>query len=238
MSGLFVANDKRNVQISSDVTPLSYKQTIIHDYTTARLVLPVGNEDGTFNVWHRGEATNPIHHIGLFQAGYSAPIFMGKHVGTTSSTLLVEQHIFSSKPVISSGVGLQMFNANGIETYNSEKPLLSIIDKISLRPEDAYRKTVRKDFDGTLIMDRTLWEKTYPGYTKLGLLFTNVPGGIFKEPAYYQIWSYAYNFRTAGNTINIAFRAEYFSWSGTSASIPMDDELKFEFFVVDLSNIV
>lgn len=238
MNGLLVKNDKGNVQISSDVTPLSSSHMISRDFKVDDSLLPLANEDGTFSVWHRPDATSRLEDIGIFQAFYDSPIYMAKRRSDQSDILQVEKYVFTPKPAASSRAGLQMFNASGIETFNSDQPLLSIIDKVSINVVDAYDKDIKRDsYTGNLWMDRTFWLKDYPGYSKLGLLFTNVPGGIAKTKDFYQIWAYFYNFRTAGSLVEFAYRAEYWSWSGSSAVIELDLDLKLEFFVVDLSNV-
>lgn len=238
MSGLQVNNDKNNLLISSDVTPLTYKKSISRDFKVSTELIPLSSEDGSFTVWHRGDTSSRIQDIGIFQAFYSSPTYISKRIYDQSSALPITQYIFSSKPSASSGFGLQMFNSSGFETYNSEKPLLSIIDKVSINVADGYNKEVKKDsIEGTLFVDRTRWAKSYVGYSKLGIMFTNVPAGISKTSSFYQIWAYFYNFRTAGNLIEIEYRPEYWSYSQTSAVIELDLNLKFEFFVIDLSNV-
>ena len=238
MSGLLVENIKRNVQISSDVTPLTYSHKIEHDFKVNNALVPMGNENESFSVWHRGDSVSRIQDIGLFQAFYNAPISMGKRLYDQSAVLQVSEYVFDTRPAVSSGLGLQLFNAAGVETYNSEKPLLSIIDSVSINVADGYNKEVKKDsIDSTLFVDRTRWAKTYAGYSKLGILFKNVPGGISKTSSIYQIWAYFYNFRTAGNLVELEYRPEYWSYSQTSSVIDLDLNLKLEFFVIDLSNV-
>lgn len=236
MSGLWANNDRGNVLISSDANQITYSHTMLHDFNVSNTDVMLGREDGTFSVWSRTDTVSVLHNIGIVQAGLGGRTIMGKHSGISSPDLKVYEHIFTSKPSTSSGVGLQLFNASGIEVFNSDKPLLSIIDKITIDPEVAYRKEFR-NANGVLVQDRTFWEKSYPNHSNLGLMFTNVPAGIMKEAAYYQIFGYAYNFRTSGNTINIAFRSEYAFWSGTSRVITLDESVRFEFFVIDLSNV-
>jgi len=235
MTGLLVENDKRNVQISSDVKQLMRSRLVHHDFNENNVSVPIGNEDGTFSVWHRSDTTNKYSDIGVFSRTTGAT-FLGKRKYVNGDGLKVDQHIFSSIPPPSSGVGLQMFDENGVETFNSDNPLLSIIDKVSIHVEDAYEKEWREGSDGTLYQDRTKWSKTYPGYSKLGILFANVPAGIYKSPNYYQIDAYAYNFMTVGNVVELWYRAEYFFWSGSSATITPNWDSELEFFVIDLSN--
>lgn len=237
MNGLLVNNDKNNLLISSDVTPLTYSHKLSRDFKVNKEEIPISSEDGSFVVWHRGDTASRIQDIGIYQAFFSSPTYVGKRVYDQSAALPIEQYIFKAKPTQSSGSGLQMFNAQGVETFNSEKPLLSIIDRVSINVADAYEKPIKQDFDGTLFMDRTLWSKNYPNYSKLGILFTNAPAGVAKTNSIYQIWAYFYNFRTAGSLIELAYRAEYWSYSQSSAVIELDLNLKLEFFVIDLSNV-
>lgn len=238
MSGLLVENSNRNVQISSDVTPLTYSHKIEHDFKVNNVLVPMGNENESFSVWHRGDSVSRIHDIGLFQAFYNSPISIGKRRYDQSAILQVSEYVFDTRPAVSSRLGLQLFNASGVETYNSEKPLLSIIDSVSIHVADGYNKEVKRDSTtGELYVDRTRWAKTYAGYTKLGILFKNVPGGISKTSNIYQIWAYFYNFRTAGNVVELEYRPEYWSSSQTSQVIELDQNLKLEFFVIDLSNV-
>lgn len=238
MSGLFAANDKGNVLISSDTESLTFSHIIHHDFYQNNVSVPLGNEDGTFSVWYRGDTTSLLYRIGIFQAMYSSPMYVGRYQGNVQpQNTEVDQYIFTSNPTPSSGLGLQLFNANGVETYNSEKALLSIIDKVSIRVADSYDKPVKRNSDGSLYIDATYWSKSYTGYTKLGLLFTNAPGGVAKTSSIYQVWAYEYNFRTAGNKIELEYRPAYFSYSQSSAVIDLDTELRLEFFVIDLSNV-
>lgn len=238
MSGLLVENSNRNVQISSDVTPLTYSHKIEHDFKANNTLVPMGNENESFSVWHRGDGVSRIQDIGLFQASYNSPISIGKRRYDQSAVLQVSEYVFDTRPAVSSGLGLQLFNALGVETYNSEKPLLSIIDSVSIHVADGYNKEVKRDSTtGELYVDRTRWAKTYAGYTKLGILFKNVPGGISKTSSFYQIWAYFYNFRTSGNLVELEYRPEYWSSSQTSQVIELDQNLKLEFFVIDLSNV-
>ena len=242
MSGLFVANDKNNVLISSETAALTYSHVDVYNYSYLDGYfdepLPLSSNDGSFSVWHRGDpADNELYRIGIFQPMYGTPMYLGRYRNNNRLVHIVERYTFTATPPTSSGVGLQLFDALGKEVYNSEKPLLSVIDKVSLRVADSYDKELKQNFDGNLYFDPTLWSKTYPGYEKLGLLFTNVPGGVSKTSSFYQIWAYEYNFMTLGDTINLRYRPAYFSWSGTSAVIELDTELRFEFLVIDLSNV-
>lgn len=239
MNGLLVENNKRNVQISSDVTPLTYSHKIDHDFKVNNTLLPMGNENGTFTVWHRGDAASRIQDIGIFQATYSSPIYVGRRLYEFSDILQVTKYVFTTTPSASSGLGLQMFNELGVETYNSEKPLLSIIDSISINVADGYDKPVTQNqADGTLQIERTRWAKTYTGYSKLGILFKNVPAGVSKTKSIYQVWAYFYNFRTSGSVVELEYHPAFWSYMQNSQVIALDLNLKLEFFVVDLSNVV
>lgn len=242
MSGLMVENDKGNLLISSDTIPLTYSNTIVYDFGYLseyfKGEIPIGSEDGNFSVWHRSHPVgDELHRIGIYPPDFSGSMYLGRLWDNNRLYHRVEQHIFKAQPPPSSGVGLQLFDADGVEVYNSEKPILSVIDKVSLRVADSYNAELKRNFDGDLYFEPTLWSKKYAGYSKLGLLFTSVPAGISKTSSIYQVWAYNYNFMTIGDTVSLRYRPAYFFWSGSSAVIELDLELRLEFLVIDLSNV-
>lgn len=239
MNGLLINNDANNVLISSDVTPLTYDKKILHDFTAnGNLKVPVSNTDGSISVWNRAGTDSSIIYIGMYHDFYGSPTYMGKRRFSNGSDLQVTEYKFRPSPPASSGYGLQLFDADGNETYNSEKPLLNIIDKVNIRVADGYNKEIKYDqYEGYYWVDRSTWSKNYPGVTKLGIMFNNVPAGISKTSSLYQIWAYFYFFRTVGSRVELEYRPEYWSSSQSSAVIELDLELELEFFVIDLSNI-
>ena len=229
--GLEIYNDNNSLLLSSDTIPILYQQKVVSRVTSnVNSKVLLSKKDGVLSVYYFDckNDVNRISDYGVFSpfgAGdnyYILPDKMG-----ASEHIDVEEYQFKAQIKYSCNAGLQLFNASGVEVYNSNHVPLTIVDKVSIDVSNSWYPMSTKS-----------WGKIYTGRTKLGFLFTNIPAGITKSKTYSGVYAYDYRpYCDNEGFISISYTPTIWTYSYSSAEIPIDRSLRLEFFVVDLSGL-
>ena len=231
VQGLEIYNDTNSLLLSSDTVPILFQQKIVSKLTNnINSKIMLSKKDGILSVYYFN-CNNDVSRIsdyGVFSplgAGdnyYILPDKMG-----ASEYIDVEEYQFKAQIKHPCNAGLQIFNASGLEVYNSNHVPLTIVDKVSIDVSKSWYP-----------MSTKIWSNSYPNRTKLGFLFTNIPAGITKSKTYSGVYAYDYRpYCDNKGYISLAYSPTIWTYSYSSAEIPIDTSLRLEFFVIDLSNI-
>lgn len=229
--GLEIYNDTNSLLLSSDTVPILYQQKVVSRVTSnVNSKVLLSKKDGILSAYYFdcGNDVNRISDYGVFSPfGAGDNYFILPDKMGASEYVDVEEYQFKAQIKYPCNAGLQLFDANGTEVYNSNHVPLTIVDKVSIDVSNSwYPKSVQ------------FWSNIYTGRTKLGFLFTNIPAGITKSSTYSGV--YAYDYRPYSDNegyISITYTPTIWTYSYSKAEIPIDRSLRLEFFVVDLSDL-
>lgn len=229
--GLEIYNDTNSLLLSSDTVPILYQQKVVSRVTSnVNSKVLLSKKDGILSAYYFdcGNDVNRISDYGVFSPfGAGDNYFILPDKMGASEYVDVEEYQFKAQIKYPCNAGLQLFDANGTEVYNSNHVPLTIVDKVSIDVSNSwYPKSVQ------------FWSNIYTGRTKLGFLFTNIPAGITKSSTYSGV--YAYDYRPYSDNegyISITYTPTIWTYSYSNANIPIDRSLRLEFFVVDLSDL-
>lgn len=220
-AGIHILNDKQSVQISHETIPMVYHEKISHNLKNISGI-PLKSDNGTISVFRPLATFDRVAEYGIYHPFGITAILPDR----IKSDLWIEQYIFKPQIKQSSRVGMQIFDENGGEIFNSDSLLLSIIDKVTLDPSQSWAD-----------LNFHFWTNYYANTTKFGFLFTNLPSGLSKSNSMPNIWAYDYRFVADNHLATFAFKPSTMTYSFSSAEIPLDYSLRTEFFIVDLSNL-
>ena len=222
-AGIHIINDHQSVQISSGTIPMVYQRKIRHNLRVENM-LSLRRDHGGVSVYVPPSDTSRIMEYGIFQPFGTdhAHILKDRIAGD----LFIDEYIFEPKIQKSTNIGMQLFDENGTEIFNSDSLPLVILGRASINLADTWNNYKSYSFFSDV------YQKT-----KLGFLFTNLPSGITKSPSMAEIWAYDYRFFSGAGSIGLAIKPNVWSYSWSNANIPINYDLKAELFVIDLSHI-
>lgn len=225
-AGLQIFNDNKSLLLSSDAVPIVYQQKIISKLTTnVASSIPL-SKNGMLSAYYfnSGGDSGRIKEYGVFAPFGASNNFFILPDKMTATGIMVEEYQFKASLKNTANHGLQLFDATGKEIYNSNNIPISILDKVSINVADSWNPLSVKS-----------WSAYYTG-KKVGFLFTNIPMGITKSNSMPQIWAYDYRPYTDDTGMAmLLYTPTVWSYSYSSASIPIDYSLRLEFFIVDVS---
>ncbi|OPH36516.1 hypothetical protein [Moraxella lacunata] len=229
MQGIHIINDAQSVQISTETIPMVYQYKTVHNLKNTQLV-NLQKNDGSISVFlPKVSGDGSLWRHGIFPPFGGVTCILRDDNRVQNGDLIIEEYIFKPQVVASTNVGLQIFDHNGTELFNSDSRLLSLIKKYEIDPSTSwYTESGRPEYQYTI--------DTASAH-KIGFLFTNLPAGITKSPSMSQIYAYDYRFWSDDGIMMFAVGPQVWSWSFSNAHIPIDRSLRTEFFTVNLDNI-
>lgn len=234
-SGMEFFNDGNSVILSTEVTPVCLHQKINHTLTPSlSSAIPLHTEDGYLSVFYVDNPASSFMDYGFFSpAGVDGRYYILPDRLPSGQTIAVEEYKFKLGLSNSANQGLQLFDSNGVETYNSNNLPLNILGHYSINVSDCWLKNSNGQFTGQYTNE---FVQGYWAGKKIGILFTNMPTGIIKFS--HQNGVYAYDIRVAMNdgVLTLMYWVTQWLVSFSSQSIPIDESVKLEFFIVDITN--
>lgn len=226
-AGLQIFNDNKSLLLSSDTVPIVFQQKVVNKLTTnTSSKIPLSKNNDILSVYYfdSGGDNSRMKEYGIFAPFGAGNNFFILPDKMTAAGITVEEYQFKASLKNTANHGLQLFDGAGREIYNSNNIPISIIDKVSINVSNSWTpKTVKT------------WSGFYPN-KKVGFLFTNVPMGITKSSSMAEIWAYDYRPYTDNTGMAIlTYTPTVWSYSYSSASIPIDYSLRLEFFIIDVS---
>lgn len=234
-SGMEFFNDGNSVILSTEVTPVCLHQKINHILTpSVSSAIPLHTDDGYLSVFYVDNPASTFMDYGFFSpAGADGRYYILPDRLPTGQTIAVEEYKFKLGLSNPANQGLQLFDSNGGETYNSNNLPLNILGHYSINITDCWLKNSNGQFTGQytnkFVSDVWLGKK-------IGILFTNMPTGIIKFS--HQAGVYAYDIRVSmvDGVLTLMYWVIQWLVSFSSQSIPVDESVKLEFFIVDITN--
>lgn len=234
-SGMEFFNNGNSVILSTEVTPVCLHQKINHTLTpNLSTAIPLHTEDGYLSVFYVDNPASSFMDYGFFSPAVSdGRYYILPDRLPSGQSIAIEEYKFKlgiSEPATQ---GLQLFDSNGVETYNSNNKLLNILGHYSANVSDCWLKNSNGQFTGQYT---NKFISDYWAGKKIGILFTNMPTGIIKFS--HQSGIYAYDIRVAmqDGVLTLMYWVTQWLVSFSNKSIPVDESVKLEFFIVDLTN--
>ena len=235
-NGFEFFNDDNSVILSTDVTPVCLHQKINHTLTPSlSSAIPLHVDDGFLSVFYVDNQPSNFYDYGIFSpAGTDGRYYILPDRLGAGQTIAVEEYKFKlglSKPATT---GLQLFDSNGNETYNINNQLINILGRYSIKISDCWLKNSNGQFTGQYT--NKFVSDSWSG-KKIGILFTNMPTGIIKFS--HQVGVYAYDVRVSmqNGILTLMYWVGVWLQSFSSAHIPVDESVRLEFFIVDLTGL-
>jgi len=232
-SGLEFFNDTQSVILSTEVKPVCLHEKINHTLTRNNAI-PLHVDDGFLSVFYVANPPENFYDYGYFSpAGSDGQYYILPDQLGSGETIPVEEYKFKLGISNAASTGLQLFDSQGIETYNSNNKPINILAKYSINVSDCWLKDSNGEFTGQYT--NKFVNASWPN-KKIGILFTNMPTGIIKFS--YQRGVYAYDIRISmtDGYLTIMYWVQEFLTSFSSASFPVDESIKLELFVIDITD--
>lgn len=233
-SGLEFFNDGNSVILSTDVTPVCLHQKINHTLTSnLSSAIPLHVEDGYLSVFYIDNAPSNFYDYGFFApAGTDGRYYILPDRTLGTKTIAVEEYKFKLGLSKQAEAGLQLFDTNGNETYNSNNLPISILGHYSINVSDCWIKDNNGQFTGQYT--NKFMSNSWMG-KKIGILFTNMPTGIIKFSTQRGVYAYDIRVSMQNGYLVVMYWVGLWLQSFSSASIPIDESVKLEFFIVDVT---
>ena len=235
-SGLEFFNDNNSVILSTDTTPLCFHSKTTHKLTTnAASAIPLNKEDGYLSAFkvHLADGGRIMDYGFFSPMGTNGYHFLPDRLQSGQS-ILIDEYKFKLGLSQTTNKGLQLFDAQGNEVYNSSNKPINILGHNSINVSDCWLKNNQGQFTGQYT-NKFLYGD-YPG-KKVGILFTNIPTGIIKFS--HQAAVYAYDFRMVmgDDFIILMYWVQQWTISFSNVHIPVDESVRLEYFIVDLTGL-
>lgn len=234
--GLEIFNDANSVLLSTDVTPLCFHSKKSHTLTRdIKSIIPLHAEDSYLSVFRVNLSDGGrILDYGIFSPmGKDGYYFLPDRLKNNQS-IIIDEYKFKLGLNQTANNGLQLFDANGKEVYNSNNKPINILGHNSVNISDCWLKNERGQFTGQYT-NKTLFG-SYPG-KKVGILFTNIPTGIIKFSHQSSVYAYDIRMVMGDDFIILMYLVQQWTASFSSVHIPIDESVRLEYFIVDLTGL-
>ncbi|WP_372810046.1 hypothetical protein [Pseudoalteromonas nigrifaciens] len=234
-SGLEFFNDDNSVILSTEVTPVCLHEQIDHTLTTSlSSSIPLHEDDGYLSVFYIDNPPENFYDYGFFSpAGTDGRYYILPDNLSSGETIAIKEYKFKLGLSKSANQGLQLFNANGDETYNSNNLPINILERYSIKVSDCWLKNSSGQFTGQYT--NKFVSGAWSG-KKIGILFTNMPTGIIKFSNSANVYAYDIRASMKDGTLVLMYWVDVWLQSFSSVSIPIDESVRLDFFIVDLTN--
>lgn len=231
-SGIEFINDNGGLILSTEVTPVCLHNKTIHTLTRSGAV-PLLAEDGYISAYHIKNPPDRIMDLGIIAPISAFGIFPDRL--PSGSSVEIEQFDFKlgiANQLNKGDAGLQLFDASGAEIYNSNNRPINILKHFSIDVSNVWIKNDKGNYTGqwTNHIVTDYWPNR-----KIALLFTNIPSGAVKFSHSSNIYIYDTRLDMSNGSLFVACRVVTWLQSFSNASIPVDESLRLEFFVVDVT---
>lgn len=241
-SGLHINNDDDVVQLSNDTYYLTYQHKNTYHLTkknTEGSLIGLTTNNGEIYAY-RSNANDLFKYFGVvnhYIPKNTTDRFAVTVIDVTNEyrpdifQVIVEQYAFKANLLHQTNVGLQLFDENGVELYNSQNKLLNILEEGKINLNDIWDMRSKDGKDNI-----KYWKsKTYTD-KKLGIMFKNVPFKFLKFSNLRTIEAPSFRFLTLDDHVQVAVRFESFlPYFSVDWFAPGD--YYFEFFIVDLTGL-
>lgn len=236
-SGLEFFNDNNSVILSTDVTPLCFHSKTTHTLTpNIQSSIQLHKDDGYLSAFkvHLADGARILDY-GIFSPmGADGHYYFLADRLQSGQSIAIDEYKFKLGLSQTANLGLQLFDAQGNEVYNSNNKPINILGYGSVNVSDCWLKNDQGQFTGQYTY-RALYG-SYPG-KKVGILFTNIPTGIIKFS--HQSAVYAYDFRMVmdDESIMLMYWVQQWTVSFSNVHIPIDESVRLEYFILDLTDL-
>lgn len=235
-SGLEFFNDNNSVILSADVTPLCFHSKTSHSLTKdVKSSIPLHVEDGYLSVFkvHLADGSR-IMDYGIFSPmGTSGYYFLADRLQNGQS-IVIDEYKFKLGLSQTTNKGLQLFDAQGNEVYNSSNKPINILGHNSINVSDCWLKNNQGQYTGQYT-NKILYG-TFSG-KKVGILFTNIPTGIIKFSHQSAVYNYDFRMVMEDDWITLMYWVQQWTVSFSNVHIPIDESVRLEYFIVDLTGL-
>ena len=235
-SGIEFFNDNNSVILSTDVTPLCFHSKTSHTLTKdIKSSIPLHVEDGYLSAFkvHLADSSRILDYGMFSPMGTNGYYFLADKLQNGQS-IIIDEYKFKLGLSKTTNKGLQLFDAHGNEVYNSSNKPINILGRNSVNISDCWLKDANGQFTGQYTNKFLL--ESYPD-RKIGILFTNIPTGLIKFS--HQAGVHAYDVRMVmdNDFMILMYWVQQWTVSFSSVHIPVDESLRLEYFIVDLTGL-
>jgi len=232
-SGLEFFNDTHSVILSTEVEPLCLHEKINHSLTRDNAI-PLHVDDGFLSVFHVANPPENFYDYGYWSpAGSDGKYYILPDELGSGETIPIEEYKFKLGISNTANSGLQLFNSQGVETYNSNNRPINILARYSINVSDCWLKNSSGQFTGQYT--KKFVNGSWSG-KKIGILFTNMPSGIIKFSNSRTVYAYDTRISMTDGSLTLMYWVDQWLVSFSSAYLPVDESVRLEFFVIDITD--
>ncbi|MDO5652170.1 MAG: hypothetical protein Q4G13_08590 [Moraxella sp.] len=236
-SGIQLFNDNSSIVLATDTMPLCFHNKITHRLTKNNAsIISLHKDDGYLSAYHIvNDDGSRFMDYGLFSPfGADGSYYFIADRMAANAHVMIEEYRFKLGLKHQARMGLQLFDVNGNETYNSNNKPINILAKHSIDVSDCWLKNDNGQFTG---MYRGSFATHNEISKKTAVLFTNIPTGLIKFSHHRAIYMYDIRLLTTEGTFMLYVRPEWWIANFTNAHFPVDINARLEYFVVDITNL-
>lgn len=235
--GLQSVNDSDNVLLSSEVTPVCLHSKTSKSLTTNfNTAIPVHPGDGYLTAFHVVNDSAQFYDFGVFSPFGT----MGKYyiLGdgnrmAASKTINVDIYKYKLGIVNNATTGMRLFNASGVETYNTNNKPINILSQVSIDISDCWIKDASGNYTGQYT--NKIIQGNWYG-KKIAILFTTMPSGFIKFSNSRSVYTYDIRFNMTDGILTMVYWVGNWTTSFSSAHHPPDPSVKLKFFIIDVTD--